>query len=238
MPNIRKKSRRWFWWAAAAALLLLEGFVFLRTIPEKRRWAKEPVLNLDLSAVAEGGSHSFLEQPERLEGVNSQLSFTSGKCGVFMPREKSVDGSGSIDFFYLEYEPGNPRFIHDVFGHAPEVCLRATGATLKQEHPSRTITVGGRALKVLVLEFTSPILSTPLWVFRLTWLPEGTPYDPYKAAYTMRKEKLLSGIFGTPKPPARVLLAGASGYESLEDAWREYEALLVSRLAIIAPMAE
>ncbi len=235
MPNIRKKSRRWLWWTAAATLLLLEGFVYLRTIPERRRWANEPVLSLDLSADIAEGNHRYLDQPERLEGVNSQLSFTFGKCGVFLPRETSSDGRGTLDFFYLEYEPGNPRFIHDVFGHAPEVCLRATGATLKQEHPSRTIEVAGRSLKVLVLEFNSPVLSTPLWVFRLTWLPEGTPYDPYKAAYTLRREKLLSGIFGTPKPPARVLLAGASGYQSLEDAWREYEALLVSRLELRAP---
>lgn len=238
MPNIRKHSRRWIWWAAALALLFLEGFVFLRTIPEKRRWAREPVLTLDLSSEPDGGSHTFLDQPERLDGVTSQLSFSSGKCGVFLPREKAAGRGGSLDFFYLEYDPGNPRFIHDVFGHAPEVCLRATGATLRQEHPSRSIEVAGRSLKVLVLEFSSPVLSTPLWVFRLTWLPEGTPYDPYKAAYTMRQEKFLSGVFGTPKPPARVLLAGASAYESLDDAWREYEVLLVRRLKLSAPLAK
>jgi hypothetical protein len=39
----------------------------------------------------------------------------------------------------------------------------------------------------------------------------------------MREEKVKTGLFGNPKPPARVLLAGAMGYESLDAAWSAYE---------------
>ncbi|HQW28158.1 MAG: hypothetical protein KA152_08130 [Verrucomicrobiales bacterium] len=241
MTNIRKTSRNWFWWAAAGALLLSEGFVFLRSLPEKSRWAETPVLTLDLPydaarSDATGGQVSgnfhYLDQPERLQGAVEQLSFSSGRCGVFRPDETGDHSQRSLDFFFLEYAPGNPRFIHDVFGHAPEVCMRATGATLKKEHPSRHIEVAGRSLKVLVLEFVSPVSSSPLWVFRLTWLPEEAPFDPYDSANVLRERKLLSGIFGSPKPPARVLLAGAMGYENLEAAWESYGRLLVSRLKL------
>ena len=74
-----------------------------------------------------------------------------------------------------------------------------------------------------------------MWVFRLTWLPEGVPYDPYDTAYTMRGEKFLIGILGRPKPPARILLAGALGYDSLDEAWASYEKLLVGRLKLASP---
>jgi len=234
MPNQKLKSRRW-WWAAAGAVLLAEGFVFLRSFPEKKRWAAEPVLTLNLEEGTESEGYRFHEQPERLDGAVEQLSFATGRCGVFSPLQAAGQTLRSLDFFYFEYDPGNSRFIHDVFGHAPEVCLRATGATLKKEHPSRTIGIEGRSLKVLVLEFVSPVSSGPLWVFRFTWLPENVPYDPYEPAYTMRGQKALIGILGSPKPPARVLLAGAMGYENLDAAWESYERLLVSRLKLIKP---
>lgn len=234
MPNQKIKSR-WWWWAAAGAVILAEGFVFLRTLPEKKRWAAEPVLALELTEGAEAGGYRFQDQPERLDGAVEQLSFATGRCGVFSPTLKAGEAMRSLDFFYFEYDPGNSRFIHDVFGHAPEVCMRATGAVLRQAHPSRHIEIAGRSLEVLVLEFISPVSSGPLWVFRFTWLPEDVPYDPYEPAYTMRGEKFLIGILGSPKPPARVLLAGAMGYENLDAAWESYERLLVDRLKIVAP---
>lgn len=234
MPNHRLKSR-WWWWGAAGAVLLAEGFVFLRTLPEKKRWAAEPVLTLNLPEGTEAAGYRFHEQPERLDGAVEQLSFKTGRCGAFSPIASNGQDPRSLDFFYFEYEPGNSRFIHDVFGHAPEVCLRATGATLKAEHPSRPIEIAGRSLKVLVLEFISPVSSGPLWVFRFTWLPEDAPYDPYETAYLLREEKFRFGILGRPKPPARVLLAGAMGYKNLDDAWDSYQRLLVSRLDLQNP---
>ncbi len=217
-------------------ILAAEGFVFLRSLPDKKRWASEPVLTLDLSETSGTGTYQFLNQPERLQGAVDQLSFSEGTCGVFHTRDSVTVGQRSLDFFYLEYDPGNPRFIHDIFGHAPEVCMRSTGATFKSEHPSRAITINGRSIKVLVLEFVSPVSSGPFWIFRMTWLPEGVPYEPYESAAQLRREqKLISGILGSPKPPARVLLAGALGYDSLDAAWSSYEQLLVSRLRMREP---
>jgi hypothetical protein len=225
-----------FWWIAAGLLVAAELFVYLRTIPEKLQWAKEPVLTLDLPEGNDGGGpYTFIEQPERLGGAVEQLSYAEGRCGVFVPRADGKNPTRALDFFYFEYDPGNSRFIHDVFGHVPEACMSASGAVLKQEHPARSITVAGRSLKVLVLEFVSPVSSQPMWVFRLTWLPEGTPYDPYQIAYLMRQEKFLIGLLGQPKPPARVLLAGGIGYKTLDEAWESYERLLVSRLRVVAP---
>ena len=225
-----------FWWIAAALIVAAELFVALRTIPERLHWASEPVLTLDLPEPQNGNDpYAFVEQPERLDGVESQLSFAEGRCGVFVPKAHGNHPKRALDFFYFEYDPGNSRFIHDVFGHAPEICMRTTGAVLKQEHPARHITIGGRSMKVLVLEFISPVSTLPMWVFRFTWLPEGLAYDSYNPVYLQRREKFLIGILGDPKPPARVLLAGGIGYETLEEAWASYERLLVSRLKIVAP---
>lgn len=225
-----------FWWIAAAVILVAEMFVFLRSLPEKKRWAAEPVLTLDLDeANRESGGYRFVDQPDRLGGAVEQLTFSKGQCGVFLPAGQTGGGGPSLDFFYFEYEPGNSRFLHDVFGHAPEVCMRSTGAALKQEHPERTIVVEGRSMPVKVLEFVSPVSTSPLWFFRFTWLPENAPFKPYDTTYMMREAKVKTGLFGNPKPPARVLLAGAMGYESLDAAWSAYNRLLVDHLKITPP---
>ncbi|MBL9156731.1 MAG: hypothetical protein JNJ70_04645 [Verrucomicrobiales bacterium] len=227
-----------FWWIAAGLVVAAEIFVFLRTIPEKLHWANEPVLRLDLPEAENGEDpYAFVEQPARVKEVEGMLAFAEGRCGVFVPKAHGANPKRALDFFYFEYDPGNPRFIHDVFGHAPEICMRATGAILKQEHPSRSITIAGRSMKVLVLEFISPVSSQPLWVFRFTWLPEGLSYDPYNPAYQQRREKFIIGLLGQPKPPARVLLAAGIGYETLNEAWASYERLLVSRLKMVEPGA-
>ena len=116
--NFKPGHTRRFWWAALAMLLTGELFVFLRTIPEKRRWAAEPVLTLDLPDTFRGepGAYEFVEQPERLGGAVEQLAFAKGRCGVFSPIVGESDNRRTLDFFYFEYDPGNPRFIHDVFG--------------------------------------------------------------------------------------------------------------------------
>jgi hypothetical protein len=234
--NFRPGHTKRFWWLAAGLIVVAELFVFLRTIPERLHWAGEPVLKLELPEPQNGDDpYAFVEQSERLAGVEGQLSFAEGRCGVFVPKAHGENPKRALDFFYFEYDPGNSRFIHDVFGHAPEICMKATGAVLKQEHPPRYITIGGRSMKVLVLEFISPVSTLPMWVFRFTWLPEGLSYDPYNPVYLQRREKFFIGVLGDPKPPARVLLAGGIGYETLDEAWASYERLLVSRLKLVAP---
>ncbi len=229
---------RTLWWTAAALILLSETFVFLRTIPEKRRWAKAPVLDLALptaETTPASGRDVFVEQPERLGGAVQQLAYADARCGTFFPAMSDNSGGARLEFFYFEYDAGNSRFVHDVFGHVPEVCMSASGAVLKATHPSRSIEIAGRSHEVLVLEFVSPLSSQPMWVFRFTWLPEGVPYHPYDTSYLMREAKFLIGLLGKPKPPARVLLAGAIGYDDLESAWAEYERMLVSRLRMASP---
>jgi len=236
-----KRFQGKLWWIALAGVLAVETFVFAWTRPDTKRWASVPLLALELEPAlfageATGGNgiagqgYRYLDQPERLGGAVEQLSFARGVCGVFHPLEEN--SRRALDFFYFEYEAGNPRFIHDVFGHAPEVCMRAIGATLQRQHPSRSIEADGSAAIVRVLEFRSPVAAGPLWVFHLTWLPEDAPFQASESASDLRREKLLSGLFGNPNPPARILLAGAVGYESLEEAWASFETQLVSRLRV------
>lgn len=227
---------RWIY-LGIALLVLGETFVFLYLKPEKARWDSSELLMLDSSeeGLQPAGGYRLIEQGDRLEAVESQLSYSDGFCGVFVPETATGNSSRSLDFFYFEYEPGNPRFIHDVFGHAPEVCMKATGATLVGTHPSREIEVDGNAFVVRVLEFNSPVGDQTLWIFKLTWLPEDSPYQATDENSSRRREKVLAALFGDPRPPARILLAGARNYESLDHAWASFEALLVSRLTIVQP---
>lgn len=234
------------WLIAAGALILGELFVMSWRHLGTAMWADTAVLTLDPPPDGVGetslpGSPApvilsqFQSQPERLEGAIEQLSFSEGICGVFTPPGDLSNRSKSLDFFFLEYDAGNPRIVTDVFTHAPEVCMQATGAVLKQEHPRRQIVVSGEEIAVRVLEFEAPGTSLPLWVFRLTWLPHNSPYRQFESSSSLRREKILSGLRLDSQPPARVLLAGARNYEELEGAWTAFEELLVKRLSLMAP---
>ncbi len=242
MPRIP----RVVWLIAAGALILGELFVMSWRHFGTALWADTSVLTLDpppdgvgettlAGSPAPVGLSQFQSQPERLEGAIEMLSFSEGICGVFTPPGDLSNRSKSLDFFFLEYEAGNPRIVTDVFTHAPEVCMRATGAVLQQEHPRRQIVVSGEEIAVRVLEFEAPGTSLPLWVFRLTWLPQNSPYRLFETSATLRREKILSGLRLDSQPPARVLLAGARNYEELEEAWTAFEELLVKRLSLTVP---
>jgi hypothetical protein len=237
MPHIPKIS---VWLIAAVLLISTELFVIAWDRASVGFWEGEALLELASPEIPVSGlplesasEFDYLDLPERLEGAIEQLSFSDGICGVFTPRGDTGNRGKSLDFFFLEYEAGNPRIITDVFAHAPEVCMRATGAILKVEHPRRNIVVSGEEIEVRVLEFESPGTAIPLWVFRLTWLPQSSPYRQFESSSSLRKEKILSGLRLDAQPPARVLLAGARNYEGLEEAWTSFEALLVRRLSLV-----
>lgn len=240
---------RIIWLIAAGGLIFGELFVVSWRHFGTALWADTSVLTLapPQDGLDEGNAGNltgspaspvftrYQSQPERLEGAIEQLSFSDGICGVFTPQGDLSNRSKSLDFFFLEYDAGNPRIVTDVFTHAPEVCMQATGAVLKQEHPRRQIVVSGEEIEVRVLEFEAPGTSLPLWVFRLTWLPQNSPYRQFESSSSLRREKILSGLRLDSQPPARVLLAGARNYEELEEAWTAFEELLVKRLSLMAP---
>ncbi|MAS96528.1 MAG: hypothetical protein CMO55_25345 [Verrucomicrobiales bacterium] len=232
------------WWIGVVAIVATELFVIWWFSLEKTHWSETPRLAIRLTEVAPShATHrkensspelfSFVPQPDRLTGSIEQLSYSKAVCGMFLKSETLTAASPAIDLFYFEYETGNPRFIHDVFGHAPEVCMRSSGAQLRQTHPPRNITVSGQSIPVRVLEFESPLLSDSLWVFRITWLPPDAPYQSTDSASSLRREKLLAAFYRNPRPPARVVLSGAMNFESLESAWSTFESVIGSRLEII-----
>jgi len=212
---------------------------------ERDSWENHALLQLSTStlvlprgdsAVSRSGnseefiSYEFRERPEGLKGAVEQLAFSEGLCGVFVSAGSSRATNAALELFYFEYEPGNPRFIHDVFGHGPEVCMSASGAVLEKRHETKEIRVGGKAIPVRVLEFSSPLSDSPLWIFKLTWLPEDAPFQPSRSATSLRREKVLAGLFQGSNPPARIVLAGARDFATREKAWAAFEALVVTKL--------
>jgi len=224
-------------------LLIAELAVFAFRAPEKPRWASTPVMKLAVpsngdkensgGSLRKSGKYQYTSQPERLKGAVEQLSFSDGTCGIFDSGGRS---GRSIDFFYLEYEAGNPSYIDDIFGHAPEVCMSAAGAKLRQKHPERTIQVGDYPSQVDVLEFEVPITGATLWIFKLTWVPDDAPLKP--GSGVLRKDKILAGFLLKARPPARLLLAGARNYEDLDAAWEAFEVLIGDRLYFEEPAAD
>lgn len=232
-------------WVGVAIVVAFELCVLLFRSAEPSRWKETPRLNLYLPdspvSVRIGNSdkeeeieisYRFHEAPERLKEGADQLAFTKGLCGSFIPGGELSNRSPLIDLFYFEYAPGNSRFIHDVYGHAPEVCMQSMGATLRRTHPDRRIEVGGCSIPVRVLEFTTPQINSPLWVFKLTWVPEEAPYQPEGIETSLRKEKIQAGLLANPRPPARVVLMGARNFPDETSAWRAFSGLIGNHLSM------
>ena len=232
-------------WVGVATVVTFELSVWFLRSSEPERWENAPRLTLSLPSAAMPVSlinaessedrqivYRFQEAPERLEGGAEQLAFTEGLCGSFIPGGELTNQSPLIDLFYFEYAPGNSRFIHDVYGHAPEVCMRSMGATLKRAHPDRFAEVESHKIPVRVLEFATPQSNSPLWVFKLTWVPEDAPYQPDGVETSLRKEKIQAGLLANPRPPARVILVGARNYPDEPSAWKAFSDLIVTNLSI------
>ncbi|MEM9016643.1 MAG: hypothetical protein AAGC68_06490 [Verrucomicrobiota bacterium] len=165
--------------------------------------------------------------------MSGQLSFSTGLCGLFAPRSAPLSSTTpTIEFFCFEYEAGNPHFIDDVLGHAPEVCMSASGATLENIHPNRVFQIGEQTTSIRVLEFTPALSEQPIWVFRLTWLPADSPYQPSSDGAALRKERILGALLGNPRPPATVVLAGARNFPDEASAWEAFRSLVLSRLEL------
>ncbi len=236
-------------WIGCGVLLMLELSVWILRSSEPARWKSTPTLQLTIpeipaSVVTSHAStnpvevvYRFHEQPDRLTGaVEDQLAFSHGLCGAFLPQGNLTSKTPILELFYLEYAAGNPRFIHDVYGHAPEVCMRATGAILQGSHPDRGIEVDGVSLPVRVIEFKTPQAFEPLWMFKLTWVPEEAPYQPDGIESSLRREKIQAGLSSSPRPPARVILVGARNFPDVDSAWKAYHRLVVESLSMEVPM--
>ena len=223
MPN----SLQRIFWIASTLIALVECAVIFRSVAEKKVWSETPTLELkELNLQSTPGRYSFHENADRLEEASEQLSFASGLYGNFVSPENSMD------FFFLRYEPGNPRFIEDIFGHAPDVCMRSTGATLRREHPQRTLSMNGSALPVRIFEFELPHTTKPLWVFRMTWIPEQSFYSRNQISDRSRLTKLAAGFRADSRPPARILLAAGRNFPELDESWTAFRELIGSHLSL------
>lgn len=231
-----------FWWIATAALVAIEVAVLAWLLPNESEWENARLLQLSLVELAQpqsvhDSSFRFLHQAERLMEIEDQLSFSDGICGIFAPEQMPLDSSTpTLELFYFEFEAGNPLFFDDVLGHAPEVCMKASGAELIQIHPERELPVEDQQLQVRVLEFKTPIHPAPLWVYRITWLPQGSRFEPVMDGAMMRRERIRGGLLGNPRPPARTILAGARNFENEASAWEAFQSLVGERLSLRQPI--
>lgn len=234
-------ERKFSWWLPVASIALVEMAVLAWLRPDDSRWDTARRLELAVAGRTEtlpagAADYHFIDQPERLAGIADQLSFSGGTCGLFAPAGQPLHpDTATVELFYFEYEAGNPLFFEDVLGHAPEVCMKASGAILKRVHPVRELSVGGQVLPVRVLEFETPLRSSPLWVYRITWLPPDSPYEAVKDRAMLRRERLRGGLLGNPRPPARVILAGVRNFETEDSAWEAFHSLVGKRLFLRDP---
>lgn len=203
--------------------------------PDYEEWSS--IALLDLQLPQDGDSRSAGEQvffytdlPKRLEDLKGSLSFDTGEAGLFLSRDVARAYAPVVEFFFFEFAAGNPQFINDVLGHAPEVCMEEGGADLITTHPIREFEVAGEKLSLRHLEFERPGAAGRYHVFRTTWLPEGSFYETYIDGREQRKQRIAGALKGNPRPPARTLLAGMRNFTSPREAREAFEGLLLDHL--------
>jgi exosortase len=214
---------RWGGLALVAWLVMIEAGTELWF-----RGHETPPAGVPWSVVAPSGKLRFREL-EISDGVRAQLLFNEGHSYAWA----EADGS-RWQLFSFRWFPAaslKERVIVSLSkSHRPEICLRATGRTLRRELPARPIQLGNVTLpfKTYVFEEQGQLLH----VFYCAW-EEGTEqHTPanMRADSSARFQAAWQGTRGLGQRVLEIAIWGYSDLASAESALRrELETLVVVR---------
>ena len=162
--------------------------------------------------------------------VDGLLGHDRSVCGTW--QDRSADFRW-VHYTWVEYDAGNTRYLRDLFGHPPEVCVGKSGAKRLAIHPNRTLEIMGRELAVRHVEFADPISGIPFQIFKFVWLPEASPlqFDDGRSEQALRRARLNAAWHGMPRSEARMLIAVVVGADGAEQGWTQFERTVAASLS-------
>ena len=168
--------------------------------------------------------------PAQRVSVDRLLGHDRSQCGVWRERNRP---DRAVYYTWVEYDAGNTRYLKDLFGHPPEICVGKSGATMVAVHPDRVLRIEGQEIQVRHVEFVDPISAVPFQIFKFTWLPDDSALQPGQdGSDTMRLARLRAAVHGMPRTEARMLIATVIGASDPEDGWQRFDRAMMVALSI------
>ena len=136
-------------------------------------------------------------------------------------RVSGADGRPkAIEFFSFRFEPENVGYFEHSLGHQAENCMSSKGGTVDEEFPTRELELpGGQRLRFRSIQ-TGAGSGTPTFIFKTRWIGEhGSVATPSPTTYRIR-----AAIERRKRPTgaAVIMMAGVSGCDTEEDAWKYF----------------
>ncbi len=233
LPGQRRSRGAPSWLASGIVLVLVaETFRLWWFAPagSGAAWMETPRLVLDAPAMESA-------TPLRPLSVSGHVETGSLRYdGASFYRSPVDDPEEALrSLLVMDYRPGNPNLWNDLFTHPPETCMRAVGCQLEETLPSRTVRLGDRELPVRCLRFREPLSPSPLFIFKLIWLPESSPIQPSTEKPEKRPIWMKMAFSRMPSPPGTVLLARIQREDDFEEAWRLFSEEMAAHLRFALP---
>ena len=194
-------------------------------MPPARRWIQRSQVEMTFPKEGEPG---FERLDLKATRGGQKLSYDYGD----LVRLFSPDDEGwSIDLYYLEYDQGNREQVRDLLGHAPEDCMRTSGARMERELPPFHTEVEGRELSCRQVVLAYPHQETRHHVFKIVWMAEMGRFGIEGQRPEFRLVRLTAAWRRHPRPPARLILASVTGVADAAEARSVFEREILSRCA-------
>jgi len=107
------------------------------------------------------------------------------------------------------------------YGHAPTICMEASGAVLLEALPLETIKVGKIEIPVRHYLFEIPRTETRINVFWIVWENRNMDIEPEQLAELNYKTQLIQLMRGRRDFSRKVLLLSLSGIEEPSSARKQ-----------------
>ena len=192
----------------------------------------ESLLHFDpeVSSAKSGSKMLHRADPEQAKIVDRLLGHDRSQCGVF---QEGAQPNCQVNYIWVEYDAGNTRYLKDLFGHPPEVCVGKSGATPVAIHPDRMLEIDGQEISVRHVEFADPISGAPFQIFKFAWLPDDSALQPGRdGPDPLRLARLRAAVHGMPRTEARMLIATVFGAAGPEDGWQRFDHAMMAALSM------
>ena len=103
--------------------------------------------------------------------------------------------------------------------------------------PTRYVTVGERQIPVRCLKYLEPVTASPLYVYKMVWLPEESPIQPRTDRPEKRPLWIQMALSRKPSPPGAAFLARVQREPDPDLAWEWVEREMISYLRLVDPTA-
>ncbi len=204
------QSRQAVWFVLAPAIVYLTVEAWFRV----HEWQDPPKRDWEMQLPSENDSGYVYS--EIAPYVQNALGYSYGTHFSHRLNSQVV-----ADVYYYGFTEDNKLSSVSSYGHAPTICMEASGAVLLRALPLESITVGQIEIPVRHYLFEIPRTDSRVNVFWIVWENRNMDIEPEQLAELNYKTQLIQLMRGRRDFSRKVLLLSLSGLEEPEAARRQ-----------------